>query len=802
MILLELLANLVTRWRWLAGSLIVIATVLAGFGLFYSPQPQSSGGGADKPPARREQAADNAVGGRTPATAAAQDSSDEGNDVDDADEPKNTGARLRVATSDFDRRPADCFLVVQIDDLFNPRTVDALRSVVSTVESLPYVDSMTWVDTVPVLNVFGLREPLLPPADASQERFDDARQRVMDHPLIIGQLLSDDGKTLLMPVSFDWLQVTSDEDCTTGLLSTARQAADETDVAMRIELTGRVPLYLAHQQAFDRNQSRFQIIAYGLVFILALILFRGFRAVMICALAPALGVFWSLGLLNWMDELTNPLTNVVLPVLLTMVGLTDGIHIMVHIRRARAAGVPSAEAARSAIRQVGLACALTSLTTAIGFGSLLVAESEFVQGFGRGCAIGVVVTFFAVVVFIPLVSGTWIGNNIHRGHEHDLVGRGMKRSGGVIDFVLRHNRLVSVVAVASTLLFALIASRLRPDDRMADSQPTGSAAYKALAHCDRALGGIEFVRVMIQWPEQLAEDDPTILAAVQDVQQMLDDEELLRHPLSILSVLSALPGDESPTSRLPFLQLLPDSVKQAYFDAHTQRALVTVRIQDLGIARYEPVFKRVEANLADLAGKYDGFQFELTGDPVKRGRNLYRIVVDLAASLGTASIIIFFVMAIVYRSLRLGIISVIPNVFPLVVTASMMVLLNHPLEIASVCSFTVCLGIAVDDTIHFLTRYQEEVATDGDIQAAIRRSFHGVGSAMIITTVILVTGFGTVLTSDLPGHRYFAAMAVSTIGAALIGDLIFLPALLATFPPKRRRRKGAVDATRTHAETA
>jgi predicted RND superfamily exporter protein len=208
---------------------------------------------------------------------------------------------------------------------------------------------------------------------------------------------------------------------------------------------------------------------------------------------------------------------------------------------------------------------------------------------------------------------------------------------------------------------------------------------------------------------------------------------------------------------------------------------MTVRIQDLGIARYEPVFLRVEGRLRELESQYPGFDFELGGEPVRRGRNLYRIVVDLAASLGTASIVILIVMAVVYRSVRMGAITVIPNLFPLVVTASMMVLLQHPLEIASVCAFTVCLGIAVDDTIHFLTRYRDERTAGKDSPDALRAAFHGVGSAMIITTFILVAGFGTVLTSDLPGQRYFAAMAVSTIAAALVGDLVFLPALLAQY---------------------
>ncbi|MBP85900.1 MAG: RND transporter [Planctomycetaceae bacterium] len=751
MILIHWLADTVTRHRFLTFFVLAATTALSICGHLYVPQPNSAG-----------------------------------------NESSEERPRVRNASRDFTGRSADCFLVVETTDVFTPQTVTALREMVAEVERLPYVESLTWVDTIPVLNVFGLRDPVLPPSDASAEMFAEVREEVSKHPLVRGQLMSEDGRTLLMPIRFDWLYVTSDADCSSELLRLARGAAARSpDVPMHIRLTGSVPLYLAYQQAFDRNHRKFQYISYTLVFVIALILFRGLRAVLVVASAPALGIIWTLGLLNWLEELSNPLTSVVLPVLLTMVGLTDGVHLMVHIRRARADGATPQEAARSAIRHVGLACALTSLTTAIGFASLLVAHSEFVRGFGRGCAIGVVVTFFAVVTSIPFLCSTWIGNNIHTGHEHDLVGHGLRRFGGVIDVVLRRAKLVSLLAIVSTFGLGLIAAQLRPDDKTKDSQPTGSEAYQALTHCDEALGGIESVRVVVSWPEEVPGDSEQILTAISDVERILNDEDSMQHPLSILNILASFPGDESVTARLPFLELLPASVKGSYFNTDSRSALMTVRIQDLGIARYEPVFQRVEVRLLELESKYPSFQIELGGEPVRRGRNLYRIVVDLAASLGTASVVILIVMAIVYRSLRIGMITVIPNLFPLVVTASMMVLLNHPLEIASVCAFTVCLGIAVDDTIHFLTRYRDERSAGKDSGEALRAAFHGVGSAMIITTFILVSGFGTVLSSELPGQRYFAAMAVSTIAAALVGDLVFLPALLARFDRSDEASSGA-----------
>jgi predicted RND superfamily exporter protein len=144
-------------------------------------------------------------------------------------------------------------------------------------------------------------------------------------------------------------------------------------------------------------------------------------------------------------------------------------------------------------------------------------------------------------------------------------------------------------------------------------------------------------------------------------------------------------------------------------------------------------------------------------------------------------VIIFIVLSLVYRSLRIGLISLVPNLFPLAVAGGYLVFTGQALEIVTVCAFTVCLGIAVDDTIHFLTRYEEERSEHGNTSEAICNAFSSVGTALIMTTIVLVTGFSTVLFSDSRDHFMFASMGAITLTAALFADLVFLPALLAHF---------------------
>jgi predicted RND superfamily exporter protein len=278
---------------------------------------------------------------------------------------------------------------------------------------------------------------------------------------------------------------------------------------------------------------------------------------------------------------------------------------------------------------------------------------------------------------------------------------------------------------------------------------------------------------------------------VQQVEAVIDDERLLRHPLSIRNMVAALaPPDADLSEQMSLLNVVPPPLRDVVLNESERRTIVTARMQDVGLAKYSPVFKRVGKRLEDLENKYPGFECEITGDPIVRNSQLYRIVTDLATSLGTACVLIFVVMAFAFRSLRLGLISIVPNLLPLLTTAAFLIVTGQMLTFTSVCAFTVCIGIAVDDTIHFLTRYHFFRGQGQTVDEALRETFVNVGTALITTTLVLVTGFGTVLMSALPSHRMFASMAVCTIGTALFADLIFLPAMLAHFRGKTKTEKG------------
>ena len=675
----------------------------------------------------------------------------------------------------------DAILSIESDSFFTGQGTQALRKIVESLEAKDYISDVVWLDEIPMPNAFSIPAPILPHPTASPESFQRAKEKALDHPIIGGLFLSDDAKTLLMMVEFDFLFVQTDENCLEDLRKTAEQAVVEfPDVDFQFGVTGAIPFYITARKSQGENQFYYQAIGYSMIAIMAVVLFRGFAAVFVVAIAPAMGVFWTLGIIRFFDFQGNPFNDVVLPVLVSLVGLTDGVHLMVQIRKLRSAGLDPLPAAKLGIRKVGLACALTSLTTAIGFASLGLASHRFVQEFGFCCVIGVSLTFISVVTTIPLACSTWIGKYVQTGQDKSLIDKNLAKIGGVVNLVLPHKKLVSYLAIFSTILFIAISLTLRPDERLSNMLPQGTEAAITMAKLDASLGGIERAGLDLHW-SNLPDDSQEFISVIARIDETLKDEPLIGHPLSVCDLIESLPGSGRPEDRLSMLEIVPPSITRNFYIPERQWAHVSFRVQDLGIAAYDDTFHRVSAAMKQIEAEHPAFNITLEGEPFWRWENLFQIVVDLATSLGVASLIIFVVLAAVYRSLRIGLISIIPNIFPLSVAGVYLVITGQSLEIVTVCAFTVCLGIAVDDTIHFLTMYQEEKARTNDDLTAIRNAFTGVGTALIMTTIILVAGFLTVLMSETRDHFIFASMAIITLSAALFADLVFLPALLAHY---------------------
>jgi hypothetical protein len=345
----------------------------------------------------------------------------------------------------------------------------------------------------------------------------------------------------------------------------------------------------------------------------------------------------------------------------------------------------------------------------------------------------------------------------------------------MIELVLHWRWMITIMGILAAICLSGFAMRIQPDSHLSENMPANSESARVLQDVDRYFGGIMTMSVVLQWPAELDWNAPEVRAALDEVHAAMAAVPELSYPTSIRNFVDLLP-----VSRLEFI---PASVRGSWIRTDLNRLLVTARLQDKGIAYQTVMLRQLQQRLQELNALpgLQGFKLLLTGSSVVASENISQMLIDLGQSLGLATIVILVVLVVVYRSLRIGLICLLPNMLPLLITATVIVVSGEPLQLASVLVFTVCLGIAVDDTIHFISRFRRELAVDQDVDAALRRTFVAVGAALLTSTLILLVGFGSALASDLPHIRMFVSLSCVAIFSALLGDLLILPAMLACF---------------------
>jgi predicted RND superfamily exporter protein len=238
--------------------------------------------------------------------------------------------------------------------------------------------------------------------------------------------------------------------------------------------------------------------------------------------------------------------------------------------------------------------------------------------------------------------------------------------------------------------------------------------------------------------------------------------------------LATVSGSLPPRARR---RLDPDHVRDLVSpEAHS--ALVRGRVSDLGSRALDAVYDRVDAGLADLAQARPGWRFELAGMSVVSARNIRQLVRDLGASLVLEVTVIGGILALAFRSPLAGIVSLIPNVFPLAVIGSLLVATGRSLDPATVIVFNVCLGLAVDDTVHVLSALSRHRRAGLSIATSVRRAVVETGNPVVIGGVVLSVGFAAVTASSVPSLAGFGMLACAAVAAATVAELVLLPALL------------------------
>jgi predicted RND superfamily exporter protein len=545
-------------------------------------------------------------------------------------------------------------------------------------------------------------------------------------------------------------------------------------------------MQLEIRNAVERDQMVYN--GLGLLFGagIAVFFFRRVSLMLLAALPPVLAVTWSLGLLGLLGVRLNLFLNVMTPLVMVM-GFADSMQMVSAIRIRLREGDSRREAIAFAVRVVGPACVLAHGTTLLAFLALFLSDSGLIRTFGAAGAMATIVSYVAVIGILPVLGLVLIRNEDMMSRARAPVDAAMDRLGAfvgwVVDRVVARPALYSFVGLALFAAFAVAHTSLQPRYRLADQVPDREQALDATSRIDAKLTGANPVHIMIQWNDGRPVFDPAVLQVIAQSHAVLEKTAGLGNVWSLESLRRWLAesGDASPETIRRYVEVLPEHLVRRFIDGEGHAVLVTGRLPDVDASQILPVVRTVDQALDQVRKDNSGFAISVTGLPAIAARNSASMISQLNHALAVEVVIVSVLIAIAFRSLFAGAVSVLPGVFPVFAAGTWLALSGEGLEFASVVALIIIFGLAIDSLIHFLNRLRLEERPGEPATHSIRRARILVGPAIILTTVVLAFGLGVTTFSDLPSLRLFGHVCALALLASLVADLALLPASIALY---------------------
>lgn len=532
-----------------------------------------------------------------------------------------------------------------------------------------------------------------------------------------------------------------------------------------VHLTGFPVLRDTYVRFLEADQRLFLPLAALLTAILLLLLVPGLGlAVATMAVVP-LTLGWTFGILGHLGQKLVLLTST-LPTLLMVIAVADAVHLSLRFREERLQGIERDRSAVAALARTWTPCALTSLTTAIGFGSLTLARVRDLVSLGAFSVLGVLLAFLLTILVLPaLLPGLArvLGEGgIERIEWSRRLGRFSRRLGALPQrWVLAGAGL----AFAGCLALGL---QVRQDAHLTEDYFPQTPAVQSLRWFEQRFVGPITGEILVRAKSgDLLRDEH--VAELRRFVAWLEQQPGVIRTLSFLDAMD----DGVPKPLLSFLTREP----VALFDSALETARVLTFTRDVGTAETRRFLDRLDARIAEI----DTLEIRPVGLQILATRIVADLINEVKGSFLAAFLLISILMTLVFKSLRYGLIAIVPNLFPLLVTLSFMGATGMRLRILAVITFAIAFGLAVDNTIHILNRFRWERTEGRGVEEAIGVSLEAVGAAVWTTSLLLLLGFGLLLFSNFKASHDFGLLACVTVLAALLGDLILLPALLRTF---------------------
>lgn len=553
--------------------------------------------------------------------------------------------------------------------------------------------------------------------------------------------------------------------------------------------------------AYGEMRREMRIVMLGMVLLITatlLFLFRSLAAVVWPLVTVVVSLFATFGMMGWTGMPANNFLQITVFLVLA-VGVADTIHILSGYTFFRGRGQDHGEAIRSAYEKSGVACFLTTLTTSIGLLALSFVPVLPVRQFGLSASFGIWMALAITLFVLPLFLDLWSPRSKKAGAMRPRA-RWVQGLLEQIESLALAIPRISIVTAAAVTVAGLIGARdIVVDSNLVKNLDSDLPIRIAIDLVDERMAGSSNLEILIDTGARNGFKDPAVLQRIEALQDHLESAYpgVVTKTVALTNVVKesyqaiqegradsyVIPDDSAVLAQVLFLFEGANAKDRRQLVTDDYRAgRVSVTMKNVSTRQGMDVFRSIEAYIADgvepLRARYPALATTLTGQlPMSLMVSDYINNAQLQ-TFGVAFLVILLLLPVVFGSLRLGLIGIVPNVVPAVVVFGVMGYAGIYLDIHTLLIAPIIIGIAVDDTIHFMTHYKLEMATHGDSRRAIANTFREVGQAILFTSIVLSAGFIIFLTSADRGLASFGGLSAVAMGAALACDLFLLPAFL------------------------
>lgn len=688
-------------------------------------------------------------------------------------------------TSDFETD--DNFMLVAVESdhgVFTERFINEIVDFSKECETLPYVTSVQSLGTmkIPQFSPFGFRFKPFLRSSPEGDRLQDSTA-IMTSPKLRNSLISKDGDAMLILIKHeDNIGMGESAELMTafnGLWESQHQFAD-------YHLLGRAYFQDELASMQQREIIMSSVVSVLLVSIIFFFLYRQKLLILVSLVTIALGMLLFVGTLSLFGREFNGIS-ALYPVLMLIVGTSDVVHIVSKYVDLMISGKSKSESLKITVKEIGMATFLTSATTAAGFMSLITSRIVPIQDFGINSALGVVMAYGIVVTFtlaaISFIPRDQIKQTKFQGFWNRMMEHCYRIS-------LTKEKQIAIFSVILLVVFGIGISKISTNYDIESNLPRGAKVTEDFLYFEDQFSGFRPFEFAIQIKQDQTAYSPQVVKElyrftehlntyeeVGDVSSIVDVYTGLQSSLSFGNQTTALPSDSMLQVLQPMMPKLPNPSAAILVNKEMTKTRVTSKINDFGADNIlligEKIDSWVNANIDTTL-----LNVRRTGTGVILDRNAEYVRKSLLQGLGLALLIVVIIMTFLFKDIKMLFVSLLPNVLPLLFAAALLGYAGIKLEATISIIFTIVFGIAVDDTIHFLSKYKISLGKGLSKEEAIRATFLDTGKAITFTTIILFFGFLVLLFSIHPPSNVIGLLISITLVSALLADFFILPMLL------------------------